>query len=217
MLHDVLRELRQVGEVDFLTAHQRFALAQAVGHRPGGERDDEHEHAQESGRGVVGRRGRTGKTGEHLLHEHGKRRHGGDQQGVAPIGQHGECQDRQHQQDPQAARDSAAGVQDQSEGHDIHAGVDERHDAQARPPEPPRDDQQHRGGEIGNAGGDEQLRSLRHQAPGRTRERLHRQQHERHQHAIQAQEPDHAPGEIARSDGWGGGAGRRSGQDGWRA
>src|SRR5205807_2506680 len=35
--------------------------------------------------------------------------------------------------------------------------------------------------------------------------------------AIQAEEPDHAPGEIARSDGWGGGAGRGSGQDEWRA
>ena len=33
-LHDVLRELREVGEVHFLLAHQRFALAQALGQRP---------------------------------------------------------------------------------------------------------------------------------------------------------------------------------------
>ncbi len=38
VLHDVLRELREVGEIELLAAHQRIALAQPAGDRPGGER-----------------------------------------------------------------------------------------------------------------------------------------------------------------------------------
>ena len=36
---------------------------------------------------------------EYLLHQHGQRGHGGDQQRIAAVGEHGQRQHRQHQQD----------------------------------------------------------------------------------------------------------------------
>jgi hypothetical protein len=54
VLHDVLRQLREIGEIHFLAAHQGFALAQAVGHWTGGERHQEHGRAEYAGGDVVG-------------------------------------------------------------------------------------------------------------------------------------------------------------------
>ena len=58
VLHDVLRELRQVREVDLLPAHQRFAFAQTVRERPHEQRDDEEDGAEHPGGRVVGLRRR---------------------------------------------------------------------------------------------------------------------------------------------------------------
>ena len=45
VLHDVLRKLREVGEVDLLAPHRGFGVAQAAGDRPGQQRDQEHDAA----------------------------------------------------------------------------------------------------------------------------------------------------------------------------
>ena len=59
VLHDVLGQLRQVGEVDLLAAHRGFGVAQAARHRPGEQRHQEHDAAEDAGAGVVGRRRRA--------------------------------------------------------------------------------------------------------------------------------------------------------------
>ena len=100
MLHDVLRELREIREVDLLAAQRRLALADAVGERPGEHRDREQHHAQHARRGVFGddAAARSGRPG--TAHQHGERRHRGDKQRVAMLrqGRHGEH--RQHEQMP---------------------------------------------------------------------------------------------------------------------
>ncbi len=80
VLHDVLRELREVGEVDFLAAHQRFALAQAVGDRPQWRaRPANSTTPSTPAVGVVGGRSGAGDADEHLLHQHAEGGDRGDQ------------------------------------------------------------------------------------------------------------------------------------------
>ena len=208
VLQDVLRQLREVGEIDFMAAHQGFALAQAGGHRPGGECHEEQHGAEYSGGQVVGGRGCSRHAHEYLLHQYDQRRDRGDQQRIAWTREHGERKHRQHEEYPKTARRPTARVDDESDGNRIDGGVHQGDDTQARPAQPPRNDEQHRGGEVGDARAHEQARTRRDQLPPGARERLYRQQHQRHQQPIEVQEPDHAPGEIARCHDGGGGDGR---------
>ena len=179
MLHDVLRQLRHVRQVKFLAANQRLALPQPVGDRPGEEGDDE-QHDPKSPAVTYSLRGRgIGDADEYLLHQHRERRHGGDQQAVAVIGQHGQRQHRQDQEDRQPAFHAPGGVEDEADRDGIDAGVDERDDPQARPVQAARDDEQHRGREIGDAGRENSAGARRRQAPGRPGEDLHGEQRQR--------------------------------------
>ena len=120
-------------------------------------------------------------------------------------------QHRQHQQDAQAARDAAAGIEDEADRERrrrmaLTSATMRRLDQCSRRAMT----QQHGGGEIGDARREKQggaASSARPQCgPG---ERLHGDQHQRNQQPIEIEQPDHAPGEIARCHGWGGDAGRR--------
>ena len=113
VLHDVLRELREVRQVDFLPAHQRFALAQAVRDGPHEQRDAEQHHAEHARVGVVRARGVSREVHEDLLDEHARARDGGDQKRVAVVAEHRHGADRQHQQDAEPARDAAAGIENE--------------------------------------------------------------------------------------------------------
>jgi len=63
------------------------------------------------------------------------------------------CPYGQNQEDAKSARYSTAGVQDQRNRGGVYSGVDQCDDAQARPFQPARDDQQDARCEIGDAGG----------------------------------------------------------------
>ena len=53
VLHDVLRQLREVGEVDLLAPHRGFGVAQAARDRPCQQRHQEHDAAEDAGRRIV--------------------------------------------------------------------------------------------------------------------------------------------------------------------
>jgi len=60
-LDDVLRELREVREVEVALAYQRLALAQAIRERRDGERGDQDDAAQQAGLGQVRGVGNAGQ------------------------------------------------------------------------------------------------------------------------------------------------------------
>ena len=141
MLHDVLRQLRHVGEIDLLSADERLALTQTARDRQKCQRDAEQHHAKHAGRNVVRAGRELQQTAEDLLHEYADGSHGCDQKRVTSIGEHGHGADRQDEQDPQSAGDAATGIQDEGDGDGIHARVHQRDDPQARPVQAPCDDQ----------------------------------------------------------------------------
>ncbi len=61
----------------------------------------------------LGERG-AGDVDEHLLQQDAERRHGGDEKRVAMLGEHRHRTDRQHQEDAKAARNPAAGIQNEA-------------------------------------------------------------------------------------------------------
>ena len=199
VLHDVLRELGEVRKIDLLAAHQRLALAQAVRDRPGGERNGEQHHTDDAAGGEVARRRDPCDIDEHLLHENAERTHRGDEKGIAMLSEHRHCAHRQHEQNPKAARNAAAGIENERYPGRIDAGIEECDAPQARPGEPPCDHEQHPGREIGDAGREEGPRVAREELlPAQP---LHGDQHRRQEQPVKIDEADHAPGEIAPDDG----------------
>ena len=69
VLHDVLRELREVGQVHVAPAHQRLAFQQPVGQRPHRQRGDEDDGAQDSREQVLVVAGSVPQLHEDLLHQ----------------------------------------------------------------------------------------------------------------------------------------------------
>ncbi len=76
MLHDVVRQLGEVGEVDVLLPHLFFALPQALRQRSALNAHDKQNSAQHAGAGVVGRLSEAGQVDQHLLHQQHQRRAG---------------------------------------------------------------------------------------------------------------------------------------------
>ena len=108
VLHDVLRELREVGEVDLLAPHRGFGVAQAARDRPGEQRDQEHDAAEDAGARIVGGLGGSGDVAADLLREQRQRGERGQQEGVAAVRQQRHGAHRHDEQDAEAARDAAA-------------------------------------------------------------------------------------------------------------
>ena len=202
VLHDVLRELRKIGKIHLLAAHQRLALAQAGGDRPCGKADGEEHDANDPGGGEVARRRNSGDIHEHLLQQNAERGHRGDEKGVAVFCQYGHRRHRQHEQDAKTAGNATAGIKNERYSGRIHAAVKKRHAAHARPWQAPHGHQQHARREIGDAGRQERPGTACEKRILGAGEPLHRQEHGRQEQAIQIDEADDAPGKIT-SGKWG--------------
>ena len=115
MLHDVLRQLGEVGQIEVLLAHQVLAFAHAAGDEARGGRNGEQHDAQQAG-GRIGHD--VGVSAQLLPDRVGQHRDGGDrrqEQGAARRQQEREAAHGEQQQQSQAAGDAAAGVQDQQQ------------------------------------------------------------------------------------------------------
>src|SRR2546430_17233363 len=74
MLDDVLREMREVGQVELLPPYQRLAFPQPVRHRPRSQRDREENDAEHAGGGVVSGRCGLAHPDKDLLCERSEER-----------------------------------------------------------------------------------------------------------------------------------------------
>ena len=158
VLHDVLRELREVGEIDLLASYRGFGVAQAARDRPGEQRHQEHDAAEDAGGGIVGDAGRAGDVAADLLRE---QRQGGErrqQEGVAAVREQRHGAHRHHEQDAEAARDAAAREHEQADGDGVDHGVHEGGCTQVGQQAPAADDDGDARREIDDAGPEEQLR-----------------------------------------------------------
>ena len=158
VLHDVLRELGHVGEVHLLAAHRGFGIAQAARDRPGEQRHQEDDAAQDAGGGVVVDVRAAQHVAADLLREQGEGCEGRQQEGIAAVRQQRHGADRHHEQDAHAARDAAAREHEQAYGNGIDHGVHESGGTQVGEQAPPADHDGHAGGEIDDQHPQEQLR-----------------------------------------------------------
>ncbi len=171
VLHDVLRQLRQIGQVDLLAPHRGFGVPQAARHRPGEQGHQEHDAAEDAGGAEVGGHGGMGDHGANLLQQQGQGGQGRQHEGVATVGEQGHGTHRNHEQDAQAAGHAATREHEQADGHRVHQHVHECGCTQIGHQAPASDDDGDARGEIDDAGPEEQFRPT---VPERTLRRRRR-------------------------------------------
>ena len=198
VLDDVLRELRQVLEVDFLSPDDGLAFAQPARQQPRAERDQEGagaEHAR--GRVVRGGRVAIGLAGDLLQQQHqaGDRR---EQEGVAVLGEQRGRADRQHEQDADAAGDATARVEQQRDRQRVDQAVRDRDLPQGEPAETLHQHEDHAGGQVDHGGGEEQCGVDGPERGVWLRQPADAEQRDRNQQPVGVDEPDDPQREVAR-------------------
>ena len=132
MLHDVLRKLRKICEVDVLLTHQSFAFA----HMPRGIRCGPGSHEQHGAEQTGGRVRIDVRDAAELLHDGiDKNCNGGERgQEKSAARRQQECQraDRDQEQYPESARNAAAGMQQQNQSKHIDCRLQDGLDARTR-------------------------------------------------------------------------------------
>ena len=197
VLHDVLRQLREIGEIHFLAPHQRFTFAQTRGDRPDAERDQENDRAEYAGAGVVRGAGTREQLPEHLLQQHGHRGQRGDERGRACLGQQRGRRDGQREQDAEAAADATAHVHERGDAEGIHQAVGHGNARGRSFAEAQRHDQDDAGREIQCTQRHEKVRCGAAHDSLRRREIPDGDQGRRDQQPVQVQQPEDATGEVA--------------------
>ena len=110
MLHDVLRQIREIGEIDVFLAHQRFALTHARGEHACGSRDRE-QHQSQKARACVHRNVRVPtELLPNRVQQNGNCGKRCQEQGAPRRQQKCETAHRDEQQESEAARNAAAGM-----------------------------------------------------------------------------------------------------------
>ncbi len=162
-LDDVLRQLRQVGQVDVLLADQRLAFAHAVGQRRRGQRDDEDDRAQQPGLGKGARIGQSQRTSTVCCARTASAASAAMTMAERLATSRLTGADRHHQQQAEAAVRAAAGQHQQREGDDVEGDVEVGLQLQAGPAALEHADAQHAGHEHADQGCREQGRRGRAQ------------------------------------------------------
>jgi hypothetical protein len=205
VLHDVLRELREIRHVHLLATYGGFRVAQPPRHGPGEQRDEEDDASQDSRARIVARVRGSGEVAANLLGEQRERRERGEQEGIAAVREQRHRAHRHDEQDAHAASHTAARQQDEADGHRIDHGVHERRCTQVGQQAPASHDNGDAGREIHDAGPEEQGGAQGADRRGRAEVEIERVERRRDQQPVEIDQPDHAPGEIGRD--------RRSGSD----
>ncbi len=175
-----------------------FGVAQAARHRPGQQRHQEYDATQDAGGGVVGGSGGMGYVAADLLHQQGQGRQRRQQEGVAAVGEQGHGAHRDHEQDAESAGHAAAREHQQADGHRVHHRMHEGGCTQIGQQPSAADDDGDAGGEIDDAGPEEQFRPGRAERRFRTAEGVQGVDRRRNQQSIEIYQADDAPGEIGR-------------------
>ena len=119
MLHDVLGQLGQVGEVDFALPHRGLGRAQLAGQKRGAGSQQKQDGAVVPGLSEADRAGALLSPGGHLSAEQRERRPGSREQRRAHAGEHRDAADRYQQEEREAAFRAATRVHEQGNRHDI--------------------------------------------------------------------------------------------------
>ncbi len=119
MLHDVLRQLGQIGEIEIPLAHQILALLHAVGDEARRSGDGEQHEAEQSRRGIDVDVDAAGQLLPDGVRQQRQNRHRGEEQRAARRQQKREAADRHQQQQAEPARDAAARMQQQHQHDDV--------------------------------------------------------------------------------------------------
>ncbi len=196
VLHDVLGQFREVGDVDVALADHRLGVAQAAGHRGAGTGGEEQHRAVVAGLGEADRPGDALGRGNQLLHQQRQHRPGRDHERAARVHQHRQRADRHEQQDREPALGATARVDHERQHHDVdqagHVDVPGR-----GPPTVLEDgDQRQPGDEVAGAGAAEQGRVRLADQVRLAAGREHEPEHDRHQQPEHVQQPEHPPRQL---------------------
>ncbi len=124
--------------------------------------------------------------------EHGEGGDRGQEQRAARRQQERQAAHRNQQQQPQAARNAAAGMQQQHQARDVDRRLQNGLNPGARQAPAHQDDAAQAEAQIEDRDGEEQLRRVDGDA-ARSPQGIKAEEHQRHQHPVQIEQPEHAP------------------------
>ena len=192
MLHDVLRKVGEVREIDVLLPNQILALPHAARDDARRCRHREEHDPEKAGGGIGGDVGAAFEVQPDRVQEHGEYGHRGEEECAARRQHECEAPHRDQQQKPQAARNATACVQQQHQTRDVDRRLENGLNPGACHAPAHQDNAAQAETQVEDRDSKEELRRIDGDA-ARPPQRIETEEHQRHQHPVQIEEPEHAP------------------------